>query len=123
MDHGSDDRRALGDYGEQLAARYLHDRGATVLDRNWRCEHGELDLVAQEGDWLVFCEVKTRRSVRFGAPVEAITWRKAARLRRLACAWLQAHEVRGGRIRIDVIGIVRPAHGPALVRHLVGVSA
>jgi putative endonuclease len=95
----------------------------SVIERNWRCEHGELDLVARDGDCLVFCEVKTRRSERFGAPVEAVTARKAARLRRLAAAWLRAHDERGGRIRIDVIGIVRPPRGPAQVRHLVGVGS
>jgi len=118
----TDPRRILGGYGERLAARYLADRGLTVLDRNWRCAHGEIDLVARDGDCLVFCEVKTRRSDRFGAPVEAVDRLKVARLRRLAAAWLQSHEVRGGRVRIDVIGIVRPASGPAVVRHLEGVG-
>jgi putative endonuclease len=122
MTEDRDPRRALGEYGERLAARYLRDRGLSVIDRNWRCAHGELDLVARDGDCLVFCEVKTRRTERFGAPVEAVDWRKAARLRRLAAAWLQEHEVRGGRIRIDVIGILRPPRGPATVRHIVGVG-
>lgn len=121
-DH-TDRRRALGDYGERLASRYLTDQGLSILDRNWRCAHGEIDLVARDGECLVFCEVKTRRSVRFGDPVEAITAAKAARLRRLAAAWLRAHEVRPQRIRIDVVGIVRPAGGPAILRHLVGVGA
>ena len=94
-----------------------------VLDRNWRCAHGELDLVVRDGDCVVVCEVKTRRSERFGSPVEAVTWSKAARLRRLAAAWLQEHEVRCGRVRIDVIGILRPRTGPARVRHLVGVGS
>lgn len=115
--------RTLGEYGERLAARYLAERGMTVLDRNWRCAHGELDLVARDGDCLVFCEVKTRRSERFGAPVEAVTQRKAARLRRLAAAWLRDHDERCDRIRIDVIGILRPLRGPAQLRHLVGVGS
>ena len=122
MAEQTDQRRALGRYGERLAARYLEDRGMQVVDRNWRCAHGELDLVARDGDCLVFCEVKTRRSVRFGDPVEAITPTKAARLRRLAAAWLREHEVHAGRIRIDVVGVLRPASGPAVVRHLVGVQ-
>jgi putative endonuclease len=113
----------LGDYGERLAARYLQDCGLSIVDRNWRCVHGEIDLVAREGDCLVFCEVKTRRSLRFGDPVEAVTPAKAARLRRLAAAWLREHDVRSGRIRIDVVAILRPASGPATVRHLVGVGA
>ena len=116
-------RRALGVYGEQLAARYLTERGMAVIDRNWRCSHGELDLVARDGDCLVFCEVKTRRSVRFGDPLEAVTWSKALRLRRLAVAWLQVHDARGARIRIDVIAILRPPHGRAQIRHVVGVGS
>jgi putative endonuclease len=119
----ADDRRALGRYGEALAARYLTERGLQVLDRNWRCTHGELDLVARDGDCLVFCEVKTRRSVRFGAPVEAVTWTKAARLRRLAAAWLASHEHRCAQVRIDVIAIVRPPSGSARISHLVGVGS
>jgi putative endonuclease len=118
----TDPRRALGEYGERLAERYLRDRGLAVVDRNWRCARGEIDLVVRDGDCLVFCEVKTRRTERFGSPVEAVDRRKAARLRRLASAWLQAHEEHPGRIRIDVIGIVRPLAGPAQVRHLQGVG-
>ena len=116
-------RRALGEYGERLAVRYLTELGLAVVDRNWRCARGELDLVARDGDCLVFCEVKTRRTERFGSPVEAVGPRKAARLRRLASAWLQAHDERPARIRIDVIGILRPAGGSAVVRHLQGVQA
>ena len=66
--------------------RYLRDLGMEVLDRNWRCEHGEVDVVARDGDCVVFCEVKTRRSSGFGEPVEAVTFAKAMRLRRLAAA-------------------------------------
>jgi putative endonuclease len=93
-----------------------------VLDRNWRCEHGEIDLVALDGDCLVVCEVKTRRSTAFGEPVEAVTWRKAARLRRLASAWLADHDLRPVAVRIDVVGILRPEAGPASLRHVRGVG-
>jgi putative endonuclease len=119
----TDPRRALGEYGERLAERYLRDHGLAVVDRNWRCARGEIDLVVRDGDCLVFCEVKTRRSERFGAPVEAVDRRKAARLRRLASAWLQAHDEHPRRIRIDVIGILRPLDGPVRVRHVQGVGA
>jgi putative endonuclease len=119
----SDLRRDLGRYGEQLAARYLVERGFELLDRNWRCARGELDLVARDGDCLVFCEVKTRRSVRFGQPVEAVSWSKAARLRLLAATWLACHDHHSPRVRIDVIAIVRPPSGPARIRHLVGVGS
>ena len=119
----TDPRRSLGEYGERLAERYLTERGLQVVDRNWRCSRGELDLVARDGDCLVFCEVKTRRSERFGSPVEAVHPGKAARLRRLATAWLQDHEEHPARIRIDVIGILRPPRGIAVLRHLEGVGA
>jgi putative endonuclease len=119
----ADPRRALGEYGERLAERYLTEHGMAVVDRNWRCARGELDLVVRDGDCLVFCEVKTRRTVRFGSPVEAVHPRKAARLRRLASAWLQEHRERPARIRIDVIGILRPVEGKAVVRHVRGVGA
>lgn len=122
MANRPDDRRLLGEYGERLATRYLQDCGLSIVDRNWRCPRGEIDVVARDGDCLVFCEVKTRRSVRFGDPVEAITPVKAARLRRLAVTWLRSHDTTAARIRIDVVGIVRPPSGPAVLRHLVGVD-
>ena len=117
-----DPRRALGEYGERLAERYLVDHGLAVVDRNWRCARGDIVLVVRDGDCLVLCEVKTRRTERFGAPIEAVDGRKTARLRRLAAAWLQAHDEHPSRIRIDVIGILRPVGGPATVRHLQGVG-
>ena len=120
---GDDPRRTLGRYGEELAARYLTEQGWRVVDRNWRCAHGEIDLVARDGDCLVFCEVKTRTSERFGGAIEAVDHRKAARLRRLVAAWLQCHDERAGRVRIDVIGILRPRRGRAQLRHLVGVGS
>ena len=66
--------RALGDYGERLACRYLLGQGLTILDRNWRCARGEIDIVALDGRCVVVCEVKTRTSEAFGAPFEAVTW-------------------------------------------------
>ena len=105
-----------------MAERYLTERGLRVVDRNWRCARGELDLVVRDGECLVFCEVKTRRTERFGSPVEAVHPRKAARLRRLAAAWLQDHAEHPARIRIDVIGILRPPHGKAVLRHVQGVG-
>ncbi|MCE0486635.1 YraN family protein [Ornithinimicrobium sediminis] len=114
--------RAVGEQGEQLACEHLEARGWEVLDRNWRCPQGELDIVARDGGWVVFCEVKTRRSQRFGSPAEAVTPVKAARLRRLAGVWLRAHDVPAGQIRIDVVGVLlRPAAPPELV-HLEGVA-
>jgi putative endonuclease len=120
---GTDGRRVrtrsdLGIHGERIAAAYLTDRGLRVLDRNWRCRDGELDIVAREGEALVFCEVKTRRAVGFGHPVEAVDPRKQRRLRTLAQRWLAAHDEHAPDLRFDVVGVlVRPAQ-PALVTHL-----
>ena len=110
----------LGGHGERIAATYLTDAGLQVVDRNWRCRDGELDIVAREGDALVFCEVKTRRGVGFGHPVEAVTATKQRRLRTLAQRWLAAHDEHAPELRFDVVGVlVRPSR-PALVTHLRG---
>ncbi|GAA3085660.1 YraN family protein [Pseudonocardia yunnanensis] len=107
----------LGRHGEDLAATYLEQRGLVVLSRNWRCRHGELDLVATDADRLVVCEVKTRSGVRFGEPAEAVDRRKAARIRRVTQAWLAAHQVRWCEIRFDVLAVVAEPGKPVTVRH------
>ena len=113
---------ALGRYGEDLAAQYLEDLGLIILDRNWRCTAGELDVVARDGAALVVCEVKTRRSERFGAPVEAVSPRKMRRLRLLAIHWLDEHQVHAPEIRFDVIGIVQPIAGRPVLTHIRGAQ-
>jgi putative endonuclease len=116
---------AVGAYGERLAARYLVESGMQILDRNWRCDQGEIDIVAMDETCLVIVEVKTRRSLAFGAPVEAVTAVKAARLRRLAVLWLVDHRSlvdSVGDIRVDVVGVFRPRRGPAQIEHLVAVA-
>lgn len=108
----------LGAHGERIAAAFLTDAGLRVLDRNWRCRDGELDIVARDGDALVFCEVKTRRGTGYGQPVEAVGRAKQRRLRTLAQRWLAAHDEHAPELRFDVVGVlVRPAR-PALVTHL-----
>lgn len=117
-----DPRGALGRYGEDVAARFLAAAGFVVLERNWRCELGELDIVAREGDVLVVCEVKTRRGTGYGSPLEAVTPGKAARLRRLTGRWLAEHPVHADEVRIDAIGVLAPGRGAARVEHLRGVA-
>jgi len=107
----------LGQRGERIAERHLIARGFTLLDRNWRCPQGEIDLVLRDGDETVFVEVKTRTSVAYGHPLEAITVAKLARLRRLAAAWCTAHPGTG-LIRIDAVAVVAPRRAPATVEHL-----
>jgi putative endonuclease len=113
---------ALGRQGEQLAAEHLERSGLQVLDRNWRCPVGEIDLVAADGRVLVICEVKTRSDVRFGTPLEAISARKHSRLRRLAVHWVLAHGVLFDEIRIDLIGVLRVAPGEFSIDHVRGVG-
>ncbi|MEH0575350.1 MULTISPECIES: YraN family protein [Streptomyces] len=117
-------RGALGRYGEELAARRLTEAGMTVLERNWRCGRtGEIDIVARDGDVLVVCEVKTRRGGAFQHPMAAVTPEKAERLRGLAERWIQTHGgAPPGGVRIDLIGVVLPRRGAAVVEHARGVA-
>ena len=117
-------RGAVGRYGEELAARRLADAGMTVLERNWRSGRtGEIDIVARDGDVLVVCEVKTRRDGGFQHPMAGVTPEKAERLRGLAERWIQAHGgAPPGGVRIDLVGVLLPRRGAALVEHVRGVA-
>lgn len=110
----------LGKAGELRAARHLIARGYRILDRNWRCAQGEIDIVASRRDVLVIIEVKTRRSLAFGHPFEAVDARKRARLWRLAHAWAAAHprQSRGRSRRIDAIGIIGDDPESGVLEHL-----
>jgi putative endonuclease len=119
---GGSRRQAVGAYGEAYAARHLVAGGMVLLDRNWRCDAGEIDLVLRDGDVLVFCEVKTRTSTLYGNPLEAVTDQKAARLRRLAARWLSAHRVHPREVRIDLVGVLVPRQGAPSLEHLRGVG-
>lgn len=109
---------ALGRRGEEIAARYLASRGLAIVERNWRCPQGEIDVIARDGGELVFVEVKTRSSVAFGHPLESVTPVKLARLRRLAAAWCEAHPGGHDRIRIDVIAVIAHRAGEVEIEHL-----
>lgn len=115
-------RSALGRYGETLAARRLVEAGMTVLERNWRWGRtGEIDIVARDGDVLVVCEVKTRRSGAYEHPMAAVTPEKAQRLRGLAEGWIHAHGgAPPGGVRIDLVGVVLPDRGAPVVEHVRG---
>ena len=112
------DKDVLGRAGEDRAARYLEDQGYRILDRNWRCREGELDLIAATATEIVVVEVKTRRDDSFGHPFEAVDARKRARLWRLTAAWMSANPalLQGRRLRIDAIGITGPDPATAHAR-------
>jgi putative endonuclease len=111
---------AVGAYGERVAVRALTEAGMYVIDRNWRCATGEIDIVALDGDTLVFCEVKTRRGDDFGAPAEAVGPVKVRRLRSLAAGWLAEHREFRGSVRFDVVSVWPQASGAAVTEHLRG---
>ena len=99
-------RRALGARGEEAVAAWYADRGYEVVARNWRCREGELDLIVRRNRTFVFCEVKTRSSDAFGAPVEAVNRTKQMRLRHLAARWLADTPMRPTDIRFDVASVL-----------------
>jgi putative endonuclease len=111
-------RRAVGAYGERLAERHLTDQGLVVLARNWRCGDGEVDLILRDGEDVVFCEVKTRRSDRFGTPAEAIGAVKVRRLRRLAARWLAESTLQPREVRFDVVAVLPQPRGAARIEHI-----
>jgi putative endonuclease len=100
------ERQLLGKRGEDQAAAWYEANGYEVLERNWRCREGELDLVVRKNRTIVFCEVKTRSSDAFGTPAEAITYKKRQRLRHLAAKWLDDSPIRPRQIRFDVAAIL-----------------
>jgi putative endonuclease len=113
----------LGQWGESVAAEYLVTEGYRVIDRRWRCARGEIDLIAQREGLLAFVEVKTRRTLKFGHPLEAITPAKFSRLRILAGEWCRSVSHTTGLIRIDAIGIVGDGVSVQSLDHRVGVIA
>jgi putative endonuclease len=112
------ERQALGAYGERVAARHLQDQGLEVLNRNWRCAEGEVDLVLRDGDELVFCEVKTRRGTLFGTPAEAVTADKRRKLRRLVNCWFAETGIHADQVRFDVVEVLPQPRGASQVAHI-----
>jgi putative endonuclease len=114
--HPDRSRRARGAWGEARAVAHLQRLGHRVLDRNWRPAErqlrGELDIVATDGDVLVVCEVKARRSAGHGGAAAAVDERKQERIRHLAACWIADHDWSGDGVRFDVITIegVRLTH-------------
>ena len=113
----------LGRQGEQLAAEYLEQAGFRILDRNYRCASGEIDIVAADHRRLVACEGETRSGLRYPeSPAEAVTSEKLRRLRRLAVHWVLVHGVTFDGLRVDIVGVLRSSSGDFTIEHLRGVG-
>ncbi|MFW0772210.1 YraN family protein [Paenarthrobacter nitroguajacolicus] len=112
----------LGRNGEALAADFLENQGMRIVDRNWRCPDGEIDIVAIEGNTLVIAEVKTRKSLDYGHPFEAVGAAKLARLHRLSSSWCREHDLKAARRRIDVVSVIVSGVGEPQLEHLRGVG-
>ena len=112
---GSDATVALGITGENLACAALTRRGYAILARRYRTRVGEIDIVARDGGTLVFIEVKTRTSERFGRPVEAVTGWKQRRSVLMAQHFLTRHRLHGRACRFDVVSVMCPDGGPPVV--------
>ena len=117
-----DQRTTTGRRGERLAAEHLERLGCEVLARNWRCREGEIDLVVRDGRDLVCVEVRTRRSLRLGHPLESLTGEKLRRMRRVAGRWRAAHPELLGRLRLDAIAIVLATGAAPELVHLRGIG-
>jgi putative endonuclease len=110
----------LGRFGEDVAAAHLEADGLVLVARNWRCREGEVDIVAVDGEVLVFCEVKTRSGLSFGSPAEAVSPTKLRRMKVVATRWLSANPRPWVELRFDVVSVLRTRDG-LVVDHLTGV--
>ena len=115
-------RAEIGALGEQLAVDHLRGLGLQIVERNWRCRYGELDVVAADGRVLVFVEVKTRTGDQFGGAVAAVTPAKVRRLRRLAGLWLAEHHDAWAAVRLDVVAITIGHRRTPEITHVQGVG-
>ena len=117
-------RQALGKSGEDLAALELERRGYAILARRYRTHRGEIDIVARDGETIVFIEVKARLSAEFGRAAEAVTWRKQRRLVRMAAEYLARYRLANHPCRFDVVAIDgQPPHGTVtIIKSAFGVA-
>ncbi len=107
----SQQRRNLGALGEKLAAKHLREKGYTIIEQNYRCRLGEIDIIAQDGTTLVFVEVKTRTSTTFGTPAMAVTPKKQQQISRAAQQYLASHDLFDSAARFDVVAVFLPPNG------------
>lgn len=104
-DNKQDPKIGTGQTGEDLAVCYLENQGYTIVERNYRKRIGEIDIIARDGEYLVFIEVKTRSNRRFGSPFDAVDFRKQQQISRVALAFMTQHRFGEVPVRFDVIGV------------------
>jgi putative endonuclease len=115
-------KQRTGAFGEEITVRFVTERGDEILDRNWRIREGEIDVISLSTDGVFhFIEVKTRSSLAFGHPFEAINRDKAHRMQRLALGWLATHGCLGCEFSIDVVAVVIAADGTHNLEYRAGV--
>ena len=103
---GKKTNKDLGDYGEKLAVKFLKKHNYKILETNYKVEHGEVDIIARDGDFIVFVEVKFRSKKLYGLPCEAVDWHKQQKIKAVAMRYLARHPMENDLIRFDVVQIV-----------------
>ncbi len=114
------DSKELGRRGEALAAQYLAAHGCSIVEQNYRCPMGEIDIIARCGELMIFAEVKTRRSGRFGRPGAAVDFFKQQRIVRSASWYIHSKRLEDSRFRFDVLEVMRTPAGQISVNHIRG---
>jgi putative endonuclease len=117
-EHAEKERKSLGARGEEIAAAYLKGKKFSIVERNFRCKGGEVDIIARDGKTLVFVEVKTRRNLSFGPPQLALTSFKQRQISKAALTWLAKNKMFGASARFDVIAILIPDHEVPVIDHI-----
>lgn len=112
------DKKRVGNRGEDIAADYLSNKGFQIIERNYRYGHGEIDIVAKDGDVLVFVEVKTRKNLEFGPPELAVTKSKQRQVRKISEAYLVEKNINDTDCRIDVVAILIQRNIPPKINHI-----
>lgn len=113
-----DDNKSIGERGENIAVAYLKGERMTIIERNFRCKSGEVDIVAREGKTFVFVEVKTRRTLSFGSPQLAVTSFKQRQISKAALTWLAKKKLNDVSARFDVIAILLRDHETPEIEHI-----
>ncbi len=111
-------KKEFGDIGEDLACKHLTEKGFEIIDRNYFYGHGEIDIIAKDGDHLVFVEVKTRKNLEFGPPETAVTKGKIKQIRRIAEAYLYEKEIKDQICRFDFVGILIMKNQEPVINHI-----